>query len=195
MNHPSLYIISGCNGAGKTTASITVLPEVLQCDEFVNADEIAKDLSPLDPHQARIDAGRIMIKKISENLEKLNTFAFETTLATKCFTNVIKKAHNLGYLVSLLYFWLDSPDLAIARVKQRVASGGHDIPNDVIIRRYYAGLKNLFDLYSPLCDYWMVFDNSSSHSEQICEGHLANKPEIFNDKLYVKLQRLCSHEV
>jgi predicted ABC-type ATPase len=195
MEHPSLYIISGCNGAGKTTASITVLPEVLQCNEFVNADEIAKIISPMDPHEARIEAGRMMIDKISQNLKTMTTFAFETTLATKCFSNVIREAHSLGYLVSLLYFWLDSPELAIARVKQRVASGGHDIPNDVIKRRYYAGIKNLFKLYMPICDYWMVFDNSSSHSEQICEGHLANKPSIFNENLFVKLRRLCENEM
>ncbi len=195
MTHPSLYIISGCNGAGKTTASFTVLPEVLHCDEFVNADEIAKIISPLDPNEARIEAGRMMLDKIAENLSNLNTFAFETTLATRCFSNIINKAHNLGYVVSLLYFWLDSPELAIARVRQRVKAGGHDIPKDVIIRRYYAGLKNLFNLYTPICDYWMVFDNSSSHSEHICEGHLANKPEIFNENLFVKLHRQCSNEM
>lgn len=177
---PNLYIIAGCNGAGKTTASFTVLPEMLDCDEFINADEIARGLSPFNPDKAAIEAGRIMLSKIDKLILNQQDFAFETTLATKSYSNTIKKARHAGYQVTLVFFYLDSYDLAIERVKIRVVEGGHDIPKPVIIRRYYGGLKNLFNLYIPICDYWMIFDNSTLHSELIAEGYTDKELEIKN---------------
>ena len=123
-----LYIIAGCNGAGKTTASYTVLPEILECREFVNADEIAKGLSPFNPSSVAIEAGRLMLKRIGELLSAGVSFSVETTLSTRSYINLIQQARNQGYSVSLIYFWLNSPELAIERVKQRVANGGHDVP-------------------------------------------------------------------
>ncbi len=142
-----LYIISGCNGAGKTTASYTILPEMLNCNEFVNADEIAKGLSPFNPNKLAIKAGRLMLTRINELLESGIDFAFETTLSTRSYVNTIKKAQKKGYFVTMLYFWLDSPDLAVERVKIRVKEGGHDIPEQTIRRRYDLGISNLFNLY------------------------------------------------
>ena len=118
-----LYIISGCNGAGKTTASYTVLPEILECKEFVNADEIAKGLSPFNPEGVAIDAGKLMIKRIRELLDNREDFAFETTLAPRNYVKLIKEAQSKGYVVTLLYFWLESPELAVQRVAQRVRNG------------------------------------------------------------------------
>ena len=169
---PNLYVISGCNGAGKTTVSYTVLPEILHCEEFINADEIARGLSPFNPDKAAIEAGRIMLSRINDFLKKKVDFAFETTLASKSFLNTIKKASEKGYEVTLLFFWLDSVELAIERVKTRVAEGGHDIPAKVIKRRYSSGIKNLFDLYIPICDYWMITNNSNPSLELIAEGNL-----------------------
>ena len=123
----NLYIISGCNGAGKTTASYTVLPEVLDCKEFVNADEIARGLSPFNPESMAIEAGRLMLKRIEELLEKEETFSIETTLATKSYINLVHRAQAKGYTVSVLFFWLRTPDLAIQRVAERVQNGGHNI--------------------------------------------------------------------
>ena len=182
---PNLYIIAGCNGAGKTTASYTILPEMLECKEFVNADEIAKGLSPFQPEKASIDAGRIMIARIEELLKQKKDFAIETTLATKSYVSFIKKAQKLGYFVTLLYFWLSTPELAIKRVEDRVKSGGHNVPKDVIRRRYKAGIRNLFTLYTPVSDYWMVVNNSinpfkivvDGKKQEIIEEHDA---EIFN---------------
>lgn len=129
MIDKNLYIISGCNGAGKTTASFTILPEVLECKEFVNADEIAKGLSPFQPEKVAFEAGRIMFNRISELLISDKTFAFETTLSTISYKNKIIEAKNKGYNVILLFFWLQTSDLAKARVKARVIEGGHNIEN------------------------------------------------------------------
>ena len=114
---PNLYIISGCNGAGKTTASLTVLPEMLDCHEFINADEIARGLTPLNPDKATIEAGRIMFSKIDRLILNQEDFAFETTLATKSYVKTIERARQAGYEITLLYFWLDTVNLAIERVK------------------------------------------------------------------------------
>ena len=186
---PNLYIIAGCNGAGKTTASYSVLPDMLQCKEFVNADEIAKGLSPFQPDKVAIEAGRIMLNRIKDLLHQNVDFAFETTLATKTFTHLIQDAQTKGYFVTLVYFWLNSPELAIERVKSRVISGGHDIPENTIRRRYAAGMKNLPQLYIPICDYWMIIDNSEHPSEIIAEGFQDNDIEIYSSKIYSQIIR------
>ncbi|MDD4190709.1 MAG: zeta toxin family protein [Mangrovibacterium sp.] len=185
---PNLYIISGCNGAGKTTASLTVLPEMLNCHEFLNADEIAKGLSPINPERAKIEAGRIMLQKIDRLMQMSHDFAFEATLSSKNFAETIRKAKEHGYMTTLIFFWLDSPDLAIARVKTRVQEGGHDVPNHVVIRRYYAGLKNLFELYIPLCDYWMIFDKSKLAPELIAECYTFKVVDIKNYSIFAKIK-------
>lgn len=128
----NLYIISGCNGAGKTTASYTVLPEILDCREFVNADEIARGLSPFNPESMAIEAGRLMLSRIDDLLSQGETFAIETTLATKSFVNLVHRAQVQGYTVRLLFFWLNSPELALQRIAERVAKGGHDIPESIV---------------------------------------------------------------
>lgn len=157
---PRLYIIAGCNGAGKTTASMTVLPEVLDCCEFVNADEIAKGLSPLNPESVAIVAGKLMLQRIDTLLHRHVTFAIETTLATRSYATLVERAKREGYTVVLLFFWLPSPEVAEQRVATRVASGGHNIPKDVIHRRYWTGLRNLFDIFVPIVDRWSIYDNS-----------------------------------
>jgi predicted ABC-type ATPase len=186
----NLYIISGCNGAGKTTASYTVLPDMLNCKEFVNADEIAKGLSPFNPDKVAIEAGRIMLNRVKDLTNHNVDFAFETTLATKTYTQFIKDAQDKGYFVTLLYFWLNSVDLAIERVKSRVASGGHDIPIDVIKRRYIAGMDNLSRLYLPISDYWLIIDNSKAPFQIISEGFKKTNIEIYNQDIYNKIVKV-----
>lgn len=129
-----LYIIAGCNGAGKTTASKTILPKSLLVKEFVNADEIAKGLSPFNPEGVAIEAGRLMLRRIEDLLEMGESFSIETTLATRSYINLVRRAQEKGYVVHLLFFWLDSIELAKRRVADRVASGGHNIPLPVIER-------------------------------------------------------------
>ena len=187
---PYLYIIAGCNGAGKTTASFTILPEMLKCKEFVNSDEIAKGLSPFNAGNiaVAVEASRIMYKRIKELVALKETFAMETTLATRSVANLIREAQREGYYVTLLYFWLNTPELAVERVKMRVAAGGHNVPESTIHRRYRAGVRNLFKLYLPICDYWMIADNSMSPMEVIAKGFRKDKTEIFNSDIYTKLE-------
>ncbi len=178
-----LYIISGSNGAGKTTASYTILPELLNCQEFVNADEIAKGLSPFQPERTSIQAGRLMLNRIKYLLSKGENFAFETTLATKSYVKFTEKAKALGYYVTLLFFWLSSQELAIQRVITRVKEGGHNIPEDIIRRRYVNGLKNFFNLYKPIVNDWMMIDNSGEPYQIIAEG-VGNNEEVLNEKIW-----------
>lgn len=161
MSTPRLYIIAGCNGAGKTTASMSILQEVLDCREFVNADEIAKGLSPFKPEEVAIEAGKLMLQRIDTLLSRHVSFAIETTLATRSYKNLVERAKASGYQVILLFFWLSSPEMAEMRVAQRVASGGHNIPKDVIHRRYWAGLRNLFEIFVPIVDLWSLYDNNT----------------------------------
>ena len=170
---PYLYIISGCNGAGKTTASFTILPEMLKCREFVNSDEIAKGLSPFnaDSIAVAVEASRIMYKRIKELIGAGETFAMETTLATRSVANLIREAQREG-----------------DDVKMRVAAGGHNIPEATIRRRYEAGIHNLFELYLPISDYWMITDNSMSPMEVIAKGFKNDKREVYNLDIFTKLE-------
>ena len=183
-----LYIIAGCNGAGKTTASFTILPEILECKDFVNADEIAKGLSPFQPEKVAIEAGRIMLKRVDELLQGGGTFALETTLATKSYKNKIKFAQSQGYKVELLFFWLRKVDLAVERVKIRVSEGGHNIPEDVIRRRYVNGIKNLFEIYLPIVDEALVFDNSDVEPQLIMLKNFEDEVFIKNKLKFVSLK-------
>jgi len=184
---PKLFIISGCNGAGKTTASYTILPEMLDCNEFVNADEIAKGISPFAPEKAAIQAGRIMIMRVRNLLEQKKDFAMETTLATRTHLQIIKEAQKQGYIVTLLYFWLNMPSLAIERVKLRVKSGGHNVSEDKIIRRYDMGIHHLFHFYLEASDYWLIIDNSNNPIEIIAEGGKGITTKLHNKTLYNQL--------
>ena len=179
-----LYIIAGCNGAGKTTASFTILPEILNCKEFVNADEIAKGLSPFQPEKVSFEAGRIMLERISDLLDSNENFAFETTLASKSYKSKIFLAKEKGYNVTLLFFWLQNVNLAIERVKTRVLEGGHNIEVEVIKRRYKNGIKNLFEIYLPIADEVMIFDNSEGKHDLIAE-------KIFNSEIHVLNEKKC----
>ena len=181
---PNLYIIAGCNGAGKTTASFTILPDMLNCKEFVNADSIAAGLSPFNPESVGIEAGRIMLMRINELLKAGVDFAFETTLATRSYLHLVKTAQNLGYQVTLLFIWLDSPKTAIQRVAKRVAKGGHNIPQEVIERRYYRGIFNLIALFISVVDTWMVVNSTNVVIEPIAEGGKAIGNIISNDYIW-----------
>ena len=189
-----LYIIAGCNGAGKTTASFTILPEVLNCKEFINADEIAKGLSPFQPESVAMQAGRIMLARMDELLQKGETFAFETTLATKSYKQKIEWAQANGYEVTLLFFWLDSPNMAKKRVAQRVAEGGHSIPSQTIERRYHNGITNLFAIYIDMVDICYIFDNSEGERTPIAKKYKGGKEIIYNTDLYNQMKNTYEKE-
>ena len=184
---PKLYIISGCNGAGKTTASYTILPEMFGLKECVNSDEIAERLSPNKPEAAAIRASRIMLERMNELMDKRADFGVETTLATRSLLRVIEDAKSLGYVVILIYFWLNSPDLAVERVARRVASGGHNVTEPTIRRRYVQGIINLMNRYIPVVDTWMIFDNSTTPAAMIAEGGKEEMTKIHNKAVYNSL--------
>jgi predicted ABC-type ATPase len=164
---------------------------MLGCKEFVNSDEIAKGLSPFnaDNIAVAVEASRIMYKRIRELIAAQKTFALETTLASRSIAKLLKGAQEKGYYVTLLYFWLNTPDLAVERVKNRVAAGGHNVTEVTIRRRYEAGIHNLFELYLSICDFWMITDNSLSPMEIIAKGFkLDNKITIYNAVVYNKLE-------
>lgn len=186
---PRLFILSGCNGAGKTTASYTLLPEILDCHEFVNSDEFAKSLSPFDPSSASVSASRYMIMRIQYLLDQNADFSIETTLATRSLVSIIQKAKARGYKITLIYLWLQSPELAIQRVRDRVANGGHNIPEDVLRRRYKVGINYLFDTYMQLCDNWIIGDNTHPPFTVVAEGN-RERTLIKDDVTFKKIRSL-----
>ncbi len=188
MSEKNLYIIAGCNGAGKTTASFTILPDIVFCKEFVNADEIAKGLSPFQPEKVAFEAGRIMLQRINDLLKSNLSFAFETTLATMSYKSKVLKAKKQGYTVTLIFFWLQNVELAKERVKSRVQDGGHNIEESVIERRYYKGIKNLFNLYLPIVDGALIFDNSSGKHHLIAEKNFDGQLVLLNESKFEELK-------
>lgn len=176
----TLYIIAGCNGAGKTTASYTMLPEIWKCREFVNADEIARGLSPFNPESAAIEAGRLMLKRIDMLLQGEESFSIETTLATRSYIKLIERAHERGFDVNLLFFWLETPEAAIRRVAQRVSEGGHNIPTDTIVRRYHLGINNFFKLFKDKVDCWTLVDNDRTPRKIIADNNKTYNQELYN---------------
>lgn len=190
MNSKNLYIIAGCNGAGKTTASFTILVDSLDCKEFVNADEIAKGLSPFQPEKVAFEAGRIMLERINDLLERNDSFSFETTLSSRTYKDFICRAKAKNYKVTLLFFWLQSIELAKERVRTRVLEGGHNIQENVIERRYFRGIKNLFEIYLNLVDATLIFDNSFGKHQLIAKTNNSKEFEITDIEKFKKLKEI-----
>ena len=190
-----MFIISGCNGAGKTTASYSLLPEMLQCSEFVNSAEFAKGLSAFNPEKAAIKASRFVIMKIRHLISRQMDFAVETTLATRTLLKTVKMAQSNGYTVTLLYFWLNTPELAIQRVKARVEAGGHNIPEETIRRRYRVGIQYFFNDYSPVCERWILADNSQIPFRVVAEGSKLDTVSIRDEETYYKIRSYADYSV
>lgn len=182
---PEIYIIAGCNGAGKTTAAYTLLPGVFKTVEFVNADEIARGLSPFNVEGVAFQAGRIMLERICQLIKEEQNFAFETTLSGLTYLQIIKDAKTAGYGITFFFVYLESYELAKNRVAIRVSKGGHNIPSHIIERRYAKGLDNLFT-YISLASDWYIYDNSGKEYEFVAKS-IAGKTEIANFEIYNKL--------
>jgi predicted ABC-type ATPase len=155
-----ILIVAGPNGAGKTTFAREYLPQEAGCPIFINADLIAEGLSPFAPELVAIRSGRLMLQMIRDYAARGDSFAFETTLAGRNYARAIPRWQGDGYSVTLFYLSLPTVDLAISRVAERVRQGGHHVPDDVVRRRYLAGLENLEMLYKPIVDEWILYDNS-----------------------------------
>jgi len=165
-----IIIIAGPNGAGKTTFAGEFLPKEAHCPAFVNADLIAAGLAPFEPERAAFRAGRLMLEEIHRHVQKGENFAFETTLSGRGYAGLIPGWREQGYIVKLFFLRLASPELAVARVRQRVREGGHNIPEPIIRRRFAGGLRNFEALYKPLVDEWALYDNSGGEPVLIEEG-------------------------
>jgi predicted ABC-type ATPase len=179
----TLYIIGGPNGAGKTTIAMGILKNALECTEYVNADIIATELSPSAPESVSIEAGKIMLSRIKELSEQNYSFAFETTMASRSFAPFVKNCMLNGYIINYIFVWLISPELSIARVKRRVLTGGHSIPESTIRQRYQRGISNFFNLYLDYADNWSVYDNSDEIPQLIAENRYSSM-QIFNSQTW-----------
>jgi predicted ABC-type ATPase len=175
---PRVVVLAGINGAGKTTASRALLQDVLQIPTFVNADLIARGLNSLNPESVSIAAGKVMLRTLAELVEDRADFAFETTLSGKSYARWLESLRAIGYQVFLYYYWLSSPELAIARIATRVKSGGHFVPDETVRTRYKRSVQNFTELFKPICDWWEVYDNSHGRRKLIgCGDHFTELHE------------------
>ncbi len=181
---PQVYMIGGPNGAGKTTVAMYLLPELLKCEEYVNADAIAAALSPFAPETTAIQAGRLMLQRIHQLAAQQKDFSFEGTMASKSFAPFLSRCRQSGYQINLLYLWLQHPKLAVARVRDRVQNGGHHIPSDIVARRYKRSINNFLNLYMPLADQWFLYDNSFNKPLMIAEKRRDRSVKIENQALW-----------
>jgi predicted ABC-type ATPase len=170
MASPRVVVLAGINGAGKTTTSRDLLTNVLRIPTFVNADAIARGLNGLNPEAEAVRAGRIMLEQMRDLAARREDFAFETTLAARTYAGWLESLRATGYQVYLYYYWLRGPELAITRVVQRVEAGGHFVPDDTIRQRYARSVRNFFELYRPVADWWEVYDNSYGQRDLIGIG-------------------------
>jgi predicted ABC-type ATPase len=175
---PTMIVLAGINGAGKTTASRSLLAKTLKVMTFVNADVIAQGLSGFDPEAAAVRAGRIMLEQLHDLAAQRANFAFETTLAGRTYAGWLNSLRESGYEIHLFYFWLNSVEMAIARVAARVQKGGHHVPDATIRQRYDRSIRNLFDLYIPVVNSWKVYDNSVAASPQLIAEGVRGADEI-----------------
>jgi predicted ABC-type ATPase len=187
---PRIFVIGGPNGAGKTTIAGGLLPEILECDEYVNADAIANALSPFGSDRAAFKAGRLMLESIHNLADRRKDFAFETTMASRSFAPFLQRCRDRGYEINLLFLWLRSVTLAKTRVANRVRAGGHGIPGDVVRRRYRAGIRNFLKLYTPLADNWYVFDNSGDRAKPIAALTSREKFKLHDAQIWRRIQGL-----
>jgi predicted ABC-type ATPase len=188
---PKIIVIAGCNGAGKSTIAPHLLRDAFELKDFVNADTIAQGLSAFAPESVSMEAGRLMLKRLKDLAEQRKSFSFETTLATRFYANWIADLKAKGFEFHLIFMWLENPELAFNRVQNRVELGGHNIPQEVIYRRYFKGLRNFFKLYKPIANGWVIYDNSDFGSPKIvAEGNQIGD-KIFNQVVWRKLCKLA----
>jgi predicted ABC-type ATPase len=164
---PQVVVLAGINGAGKTTASQHMIRESMRIPVFVNADAIARGLNAFDVESEAANAGRIMLEHLHHLAAKRRSFAFETTLSGRTYAVWLDGLRQSGYAVHLFYYWVESPELSIRRVAERVLAGGHHVPDATIRRRYSRSVRNFLELYRPVVTTWQVYDNSYGKSRLV----------------------------
>jgi predicted ABC-type ATPase len=186
---PSVVILAGPNGAGKSTAAPTLLRGALGVTEFVNADAIARGLSAFAPERAALAAGRVMRTRLRALAAARESFAFETTLASRSFAPWLHDLAASGYAVHLVFLWLPSAHLAVDRVAARVRDGGHDVPSDVVRRRYRAGLRNFFRIYAPIVATWRLYDGAGPKPRLLAMRLDAGQPRVYDEDIWLSATR------
>ena len=187
-DNKGIYIIAGPNGAGKTTFAREFLPNYAHCPNFINSDLIAQGLAPFSPEKANIKAGKLVLEQIHDYAKQQIDFAFETTLAGKTYFNMLRKFKENGYKLHLFFLWIPNTKLAIARINDRVADGGHDVPVQDVKRRFKRSIYNFFNLYMPILDFWILFNNTSIQPLPIAKG-INQQVIIFNKILFEKIKQ------
>ena len=190
-SHPNCYIIAGSNGAGKTTFASEFLPVYANCRNFINPDLLARAYSPFDPDAGMRRAGRTVLERIAEFTAVRSDFAFETTLAGRTYVPLLRKIKQTGFRLHMFYLWIPSPELALFRIRDRVETGGHNVPERDVRRRFGRTLTNLFCLYRPLLDTLRFFDNSSDEPRLIFKDE-SGKTEVSDSALYSDLLQQSS---
>jgi len=190
LREKNVYIIAGPNGSGKTTFAKLFLPEYVNCPNFVNADLIAQGLAPFEPRTAAIKAGKLVLQQINEYARRGFDFAFETTLSGKSYAKLLSELKSQEYSLHLFFLWIPSPELAIARIKDRVAEGGHHVPPEDVRRRFVRGLRNFFKMYESILDSWVLIDNSKSKPVLIAKRRNGDR-EVMDQKLFDSIQKVA----
>jgi predicted ABC-type ATPase len=187
---PNVYIIAGPNGAGKTTFALEFLPNYADCRNFINADLIAAGMSPFSPESAAIRAGRLMLEEIELFMTRGADFGFETTLSGRTHLRVIRDLRERGYRVHFFYLWIPSVELALARIRERVLRGGHDVPEAVVRRRFDRSIRNFLVHYRLQGDSWNLYDNTAA-TPRIIASHEQGQLRIVETKRYNDLVKSC----
>ncbi len=186
MSSKNVYIIAGPNGSGKTTFARKFLPNYAKCQNFVNADLIAQGLSPFSPGAAAMKAGRLVLEQIRNLAEKNVDFAFETTLAGRSYMSFLEDLKKKGYDINIFFLWIPNAELALGRIKDRVATGGHNVPALDVRRRFHRGIYNFFNYYKKISDTWLLFNNSNAMPRLIAQEK-NGKAEILDSDLFRKV--------
>jgi predicted ABC-type ATPase len=182
-----IFILGGPNGAGKTTAAMVLLPTQLRVSSFLNADEIARSISPDNIDAVAFEAGRQLIERMHRFVIEGRSFAFETTCSGKPYLRLLKECKEQGWRISLIYLWVPSPEYSIARVAKRVSQGGHNIPEEVIRRRYQTGLWNMRDLYLPLADDATIYDNRDNALRIIARRQPDSELTVVDEEIWSRI--------
>ncbi len=193
QDNPLVVVLGGINGAGKTTASLILLGDKLAKMPFVNADAIARGLNAAAPEQAAFEAGRVMLAQLNELAGNRADFAFETTLSGRAYIPFLRRLRAAGYRVELHYYWLQSPEMSVERVRIRVQSGGHHIPEETIRKRFRKSLTNFWNDYRLLADHWAMYTNWEDGPSLTASGSLAGEPVVANAERFQRFTELVGH--
>lgn len=190
---PNVYIIAGPNGEGKTTFARRFLPQYAECRNFINADLIAQGLAPFVPEAAAFKAGKLVLEEIWRYIKNRDDFAFETTLAGRSYLRLMRRLRDAGYNIHIFFLWLPTPEVALSRIRERVAQGGHDVPPKDVLRRYDRSIANFFRNYSDFADPWMLF-NSEHTPPKLVALKQADRLRIIDEQLFASLRSTYAYE-